>query len=165
MNISTITSLSIYFHYHSLARDLAAVTSPCKTPSSMYHLLTSCAHTQLSLMFQFMKSVGDSLEAISQYARFFIRLRDAATDVYKLLRPPLQLRDQSRRHATSVCRRGHCAFDNAIIARGSLRKRRPFTHCPSCPRLQDTHVKWISRPLDTLTYGHRRCDQCPCYNA
>ena len=116
-------------------------------------------------MFQFMKSVGDSLEAVSQFARFFTRLRDAAADIYKLIRPPLQLRDQYNQHATSVCKRGHCAFAHVIVARGGLRKRSPFTHCPSCPRLQDTHVKWISRPLDSLTYGHRRCDQCPCYSA
>ena len=109
----------------------------------MSHKITNSTglviNTHFWHMFQFLKSVGDSLEAVSQYARFFSLLRDAAADVYKLLRPNLQLRDQSSRCVPSLCKRDHCAFDHAIIALGGLRKCRPFTHCPSCPRLQDTH--------------------------
>ena len=134
----------------------------------MSHKITNSTglviNTHFWHMFQFLKSVGDSLEAVSQYARFFSLLRDAAADVYKLLRPNLQLRDQSSRCVPSLCKRDHCAFDHAIIALGGLRKCRPFTHCPSCSRLQDTHVKWISRPLETLPDVRRRCDQCPCYS-
>ena len=129
------------------------------------HLLTSFFHSQFWHMFQFLKSVGDSLEAVSQCARFLRRLRDAAQDVCKLLRPQLQLCEQTSRYPHSICKQGICAFDMAMIAQGSLRKRRPFTHCPSCPRLKDMHVKWISRPLDSLPSARRRCDQCPCYSA
>jgi hypothetical protein len=103
-------------------------------------------------MFQFVQSVGTTLETLSQFARFLVRIRDAAIDVYRLMRPHLPMRASSTLHANSDCADGHCAFDHAIVAQRSLQKRRPFTHCPSCPRLKDTHVKWIRLP----------CDQCPC---
>jgi hypothetical protein len=115
-------------------------------------------------MFQFLQSAGTTLETLSQYARFFVRIRDAAIDVYRLMRPhlPIAMRASSTLHANSACTDGHCAFDHAIVAKRSLQKRRPFTHCPSCPRLKDTHVKWIRLPSPTLDFKRRRCDQCPC---
>ena len=83
-------------------------------------------------------------------------------DAYRLMRPHLPMRASSTLHANSACTDGHCAFDHAIVAQRSLQKRRPFTHCPSCPRLKDTHVKWIRLPSLTLDFKRHRCDQCPC---